>query len=143
MQRSKTVAAGTFTLDRAASDVLYGLPKVARIKDLPRNVTSNEGSTGGDEKTIYEVIGDFLYSAGGRLYANRDAIAEGEADEGEPITQTGGKRKGAPLPLFTGKKKIPLMGEVAMEAQAELVNDDALPCTVLGLSPNLSVEEDT
>jgi hypothetical protein len=143
MQKRKTVAGGTITLDRAASDVLVGIPKVARIKDLPRNVTSNEGSSAGDEKTIYEVVGDFLYSAGGKLYANRDAIAEGEADEGEPITQTGSKKKGAPLALFTGKKKIPLNGEFAFDAQAELVNDDAVPCTVLGLSPGISVEEDT
>jgi hypothetical protein len=142
MQKRKTVAGGAITLDRAASDVLVGLPKIARIKDLPRNVTSNEGSTSADEKTIYQVAGDFLYSAGGKLYANRDAIGDGEADEGEPITQTGAKKKGAPLPLFTGKKKIPLNGEFALEAQAELVNDDALPCTVLGLSPGLSVEED-
>jgi hypothetical protein len=143
MQKRKVVAGGAVTLDRNASDVLVGIPKAGRIKDLPRNVTSNEGPTAGDEKTIYQVIGDFLYSAGGKLYANRAAIGEGEADEGEPITQTGGKKKGAPLPLFTGKKKIPLNGELAMEAQAELVNDDALPCTVLGLSPALSVEEDT
>lgn len=143
MQGRKTVSAGAIALDRAASDVLVGIPKVGRIKDLSRNVTSNEGSTAADEKTIYEVVGDFLYSAGGKLYANRDAVAAGEADEGEPITLTGGKKKGAPLPLFTGKKKIPLNGEFALDAQAELVNDDALPCTVLGLSPALSVEEDT
>jgi hypothetical protein len=143
MQQRKVVAGGIVNLDRAASDVLYGLPKIGRIKDLPRNVTSNEGSTAGDEKTIYEVVGDFLYSAGGEIYANRAAIGDGEADEGEPITQTGSKKKGVPLALFTGKKKIPLNGELAMEAQAEIVNDDALPCTVLGLSPSLSVEEDT
>jgi hypothetical protein len=135
MQSDKTVSAtGSVTIDRAAADVLIGIKVRSRILDLPRNITTAEGSTKDKEKAILEGVFDFLYTGGGQVRAN-----EGEY---ETILETGTKKYGAPIALFSGTKKIPVEMEFALDAQLELVNDDAMPSTVLGMSPRLNVEGD-
>lgn len=134
MQTRKTVVGGSITLDRAASDVLVGLPIVARLQDLPRNLNSQAGPTDGQDKTISEGYLNVLYCGGGVLSVNDGP--------GENIIETGQDNYGAPPPLFTGDKRIPIEGELRVEAQMQLINDDAMPCTVLGMSPRLRVEED-
>lgn len=134
MQTRKTVVGGSIALDRIASDVLIGEPIVARLKDLPRNLNSQAGPTDGQDKTISEGYLNVLYCGGGVLSVNDGA--------GENVIETGGDNYGTPVPLFTGTRRIPIEGELRAEAQMQLLNDDAMPCTVLGLSPRLRVEED-
>lgn len=143
MQSRKTVTDGTIVLDRAASKILVGIPLTARIKDLPRNLNAQDGPTKAKDKTIRLGVFDFEHTGGGMVRAC-GADFEGNATEGEleAVRETGRKRSGGPVALFTGTKKIPVEAELASEAQLEIVNDDAMPCTVLGMSPRLDVEED-
>lgn len=134
MQTRKVVTGGAITLDRAASDVLVGLPIVARLQDLPRNLNTSTGPTDGQDKTISEGYLNLLFCGGGVLSAN-----DGPAED---VIDTGGDDYGVSPPLFTGDKRIPIEGELRQEAQMQLLNDDAMPCTVLGMSPRLRVEED-
>lgn len=133
MQKRKTVTGGKITLDRASSEILIGLPVRAELTDLPRNLNTQAGPTDGKEKTIAEGLFYFKDSAGGMVSCN-----DGEQ---EPVTEAGRKKYGQPLTLYTGIKRIPIEGEYRTEAQLSLVNDDALPCTVLAMSPVLDIEE--
>ncbi len=133
MQGRKIVAGGAINLDRASGDVLVGLPIRAELTDLPRNLQTQAGPTTGKEKTIAQGIFYFKESAGGVVTCN--------GGPEEPITEGGNKAYGKPMPLFSGEKRIPIEGEYGTEAALSVVNDDAMPCTVLAMSPELDIEE--
>ncbi|MBR0700174.1 hypothetical protein JQ599_09705 [Bradyrhizobium diazoefficiens] len=139
MQKRKTVTDGTITLDRPSDDVLVGLPVRAYIRDLPRNFNTQTGSTAGDQKTIHEALVRVLYAGSGKL---RVYDAEEDSEERwEPLVETGGNDYSAMPPLFSGQRKLTVEGAWAAEAQLEFECDDALPCTVLALSPKIDVAE--
>lgn len=133
MQKRKTVTAGKITLDRKASEVLVGIPVRAQLTDLPRNITEQDGPTVGKEKAIFEGTFYFKETGGG-------AVSVNDGDE-EKIIESGMKKYGAPLTLFTGLKRIPVEAEFAPEAVLNVINDDAMPCTVLAMSPRMDIEE--
>ncbi len=141
MQKRKVVSGGAIALDRAAADVLVGIPVRARLTDLPRNLPTPEGPTTGRQKTIAQALFYFQDSAGGMVSATSYRNGQANEGDGETITETGGKKYGAPLALFSGEKIIPLEAEYGEEAALSIVNDDALPCTVLAMSPRLDLEE--
>lgn len=135
MQTRKTVAGGAITLDRPSRKVLVGIPKRARILDLPRNVNTQAGPTTALDKAVSEGVVHLKFAGGGTLSAN--------GGEAEQIIETGDLGYGEPVRLFSGVKKIPIEAELRPEARLELINDDAMPCTVLGLSPRLRIDEET
>jgi hypothetical protein len=134
MQKRKTVVGGRIDLDRAASDILVGIPVRARLRDLPRNVNSQTGTTEGEYKTVHDAVVHLLYTGGGTISVN-------DGPE-EPLIETGRKKYGAPIVLYSGKKRPNLEGDVETEATLEILNDDAMPCTVLAMSPELEIEEE-
>lgn len=139
MQKRKTVQGGTIQLDRKSNDVLVGLPVRGYIRDLPRNFAAPSGSTSGHLKTVHEALIHLLYSGGGRLrvYDAEEDVAE----RWEPAIETGAQGYSGLPPLFSGRKKLTVEGAWSAEAQLEFECDDALPCTVLALSPKIEVAE--
>lgn len=133
MQKRKTVVGGRFALDRPAVSVLWGIPLRAQLTDLPRNLTQQDGPTIGKEKTVHEGTFYFENTGGGAVSLNGDVQ--------EKITKSGGRKYGAPLNLFTGVKRLPVAAEFAKEVALDVVNDDAMPCTVLAMSPTIDIEE--
>jgi len=134
MQSLKVVAGGKITLDREARTLLIGIPVRGRIKDLPRNFKTQAGDTDGERKTAHEALVYLQDCAGGTISVN--------GGEPEPLVETGRKKSGSPIALFSGKKRPLVDGDIEDEAQLEIVNDDAMPCTVLQMSPVVDVEED-
>jgi hypothetical protein len=112
-----------------------GLPIEARLSDLPRNVTQQDGPSTGKEKTIHEGTFYFKDTGGGVVSCNDGAE--------EPIFESGNKGYGAPLALFTGLKRIPVDTDFAADVALNVINADAMPCTVLAMSPTLDVEENS
>jgi hypothetical protein len=139
MQKRKTVAGGKIALDRPSSDVLVGLPVRGYIRDLPRNFDRQGGSTTGDQKNIHEALVRVLYAGGGAIRVYNPE--EDNPELWEPLIQTGAQNYGGFPPLFTGQRKLTVEGAWASEAQLEFVCDDAMPCTVLALSPKIDVVE--
>ena len=134
MQKPKVVVDGTITLDRKASDILVGIPLVARLKDLPRNLSTQAGPSDGLVKSVHEALFILDFSAGGMVSVN-----EGPP---EPLLPTGKVRAGEPIPLFSGRTRPLVEGNPDTEVALDLVNDDAMPFTVLAMSPRVQVEED-
>ncbi len=139
MQARKTVVVGTIQLDRVSTNVTVGIPLRGYIRDLPRNFNTQAGPTTGDQKTIHEALVQALYTGGGRIRVY-DA-EEDNPDLWEPLVETGTQNYSGLPALFTGKKKLTVEGALAHEAQLEFECDDALPSTVLALSPKLDVTE--
>lgn len=135
MQARKTVTGGAITLDYEAADVTVGLPIRGRIKDLPRNAQGQGGSTKADLKTSRELILDLKHTGGGKVRVN-------DGEHWEDVIETGAEGYGDTVPLFNGTKRMVAEGEVRLEAVWELVCDDAMPCTVAGMTPVLDVEEE-
>lgn len=138
MQKRKTVSSGTIALDRPSNDVLIGLPVRGYIRDLPRNFNTATGGTTGDLKTVHEALVRLLYAGGGRVRVY--SSEEDNPELWEPVIETGTNFTGLP-PLFTGQKKLSVEGAWDHEAQLEFECDDALPSTVLALSPKIEVAE--
>jgi hypothetical protein len=140
MQKRKTVTGGAITLDRPSDDILVGLPVRAYIRDLPRNFNATAGgTTAGDQKTVHEALVRVLYAGGGRLRVY--SAEEDNADLWEPLIETGAYDYSALPPLFSGQRKLTVEGAWSDEAQLEFECDDAMPCTVLALSPKIAVAE--
>lgn len=80
-----------------------------------------------------------LYAGGGRLRVyNKE---EDNPELWEPLIETGTQNYTGLPPLFTGKKKLNVEGAFDFEAQLEFECDDALPSTVLAISPKIEVAE--
>ncbi|WP_445493212.1 hypothetical protein [Rhodopseudomonas sp. RCAM05734] len=148
MQNRKTVTLGTIQLDRPSNDVTVGLPIRGYLRDLPRNLQG----TSAKQKRIAEADVHILHAGGGQIRAYdpenllpSDATAAQIADDRdswEDLVETGGYDYDAAPPLMTGQFRMNVEGSVRDEAQLELVCDDAMPFTLLGLSPVIEIEED-
>lgn len=138
MQKRKVVQNGTIQLDRPSDDVTVGLPIRGYIRDLPRNFATQAGGTADLQKTTREAAVQVLNTGGGRV---RVYSPEEDNDElWEPLIETG-TNWGAFPDLFSGKKRLNVEGDLRPEAQLEFDCDDALPATVLALSPIIDVTE--
>lgn len=126
-------AVGGVDLDYAASDVLIGIPIKWKFRDLPRDIQVAGGSSKGDPRRASCLIIDVLNSAGGTARFN----------ESEPnaITETGAADYGAAIPLATGQMRMSLASATQDEGVIELEGDNALPFTLLALTPALEIEE--
>ncbi|UPJ43932.1 hypothetical protein IVB40_07635 [Bradyrhizobium sp. 40] len=140
MQKRKVVVGGTIALDRPSDDILVGIPVRGYIRDLPRNFNTQTGSTTGEQKTVHEALVQLLYAGGGRLRVYNSE--EDNPELWEPAIETGAYDYSTMPPLVSKKLKMTVEGAWAEEAQLEFECDDALPCTVLALSPKIEVAED-
>ena len=59
----------------------------------------------------------------------------------EPINETGDKAYHTPIDLISGLRRMQVETDIQDEVQLFVINDDALPCTILGISPRVQVEE--
>lgn len=138
MQSRKVVQNGTIQLDRPSDDVTVGLPIRGYIRDLPRNFATQAGGTADLQKTVREAAVQVLNTGGGRVRVYNPE--EDNAELWEPAIETG-TNWGAWPDLFSGKKRLNVEGDLLPEAQLEFDCDDALPATVLALSPIIDVTE--
>jgi hypothetical protein len=148
MQSRKTVLGGTIHFDRPTDDAVIGIPIRAYLRDLPRNLQG----TSSKQKRIAEADVHILHTGGGRIRGYdpenalpADATPEQVLDDvnsWEDIVETGGNDYDAAPPLMSGQFRMNVEGSIRDEAQLELVCDDAMPFTLLGLSPVIEVEED-
>lgn len=134
-QTRKVVTGGAITLDAAASDVVVGLPIAWKFRDLPRDVTVQGQSSHGDPQRASHIVIDVQNAAGGTVSFN--------SDHADDLTETGSNDYGASIPLLTGKIKQSIGSNTADEGAVELAGDNALPFTLLGITPLLEIEDPT
>lgn len=142
MQSRKTVAGGAIALDRPSDRVLIGLPIRGYVRDLPRNFNTQGGGTTGEIKTIHKALVHVMWAGGGRIRLYDPDRLDGEDEDlWENIFETGASGYAPHFPLRTVRKEVDVDGAMREEAQLEVECDDALPCTILALSPVIDVVE--
>lgn len=149
MQNRKVVAAdGGVTLDAEASEVVLGIPQVARLRDLPRSLQVGGGTTRGKRQRATHVMVDVLHGGGGQVRVTYPAEDRNADPDDYPVTdtpfddliETGTDDYGMPVRLYTGQVPQVVTSESADTAVTEIVMDDAMPMTVRAITPDVMVE---
>jgi hypothetical protein len=124
-----TVAAGSVTLPFPAKVVEVGLPFTARLKDLPP-VVAQTISTISSQSSVNK-IQVLLHGTKG-CKVNNERI---------PFQQFDQDLLDKPVPAFTGWKEVGALGwgNTGSGGQVEIVRDLPLPCTVLAITKEVTV----
>lgn len=143
MQSRKVVTGGAIQLDRPSNRVLVGLPIRGYVRDLPRNFNTQSGGTAGEIKTAHKALVHVMWTGGGRIRLyDPDRLPGEDEDLWEEIVETGARGYRPYFPLVTVRREVDADGPMREEAQLEFECDDALPSTILALSPAIDVVED-
>jgi hypothetical protein len=145
MQQTKRVTGGSIPLDRAASDVVVGIPIVAHLRDLPRSLQIGGGSTRGKKQRANTIIVDVLNSAAGTARVTHPKQDRNSGPDDTPfddLIETGADAYGLPIKLFTGQIELTVSSEGATSAVVEIITNSAMPMSVRAIVPDLIVEGD-
>jgi hypothetical protein len=126
----RVVADGAVTLDRPVSSAIVGLPIRAYVENLPAELTTSTGSTKGSKKSSTSLLVEYVDAAGGELSING----------AEPSAILTGGGTGA-MKLKTGRAKVTcdFVTNDDGTVLVGLICDNALPFTLIGLSPDLNM----
>jgi hypothetical protein len=129
-QPQQTVTGGAVTLARPATTVEIGLPVAMRVKLLPPEVSGGSGVVKGSAVRVNKVLIDVLETIG--LTINGDKVA---------FRQVGTSPIGTPIEPFTGIHEVIGLGWDKGGGAVEITHDDPLPCTVLAVVRQVTVNE--
>jgi hypothetical protein len=126
-------AAGTITLQTAASSVIVGLPFQAQLQTL--NIDVGEGGPGGSVQGKPKKVGAVTIRVKDTrgLKAGRTPATVTQVKEWNSNVYLGG-----PLPLVTGDQRLILDPLYDVGGRLWIQVDDPVPATVLGLIPELT-----
>lgn len=134
VQPERTVVGGSITLARPAAIVHAGLPYVSKLKTLRPEGGNPIGSSQGLPKRVFEATVRFWNTIGGK-FGPDDGSTETIPfrDASDPMSQG--------TPLFTGDKSVRFPGNWETTGQAQVIQDQPLPMTVLAVVKKLIVNE--
>lgn len=128
------VNAGSVTLRQESSVVHVGLPMASRLKTLPWEAGSADGTALGKTKRISRVSFWFMDTVGGRYGARLDRMntifARSDQDNMD-----------APPPLFSGQIGVSWDGGYDYEAPIWVEQTLPLPMTLIGIAPQLMTQD--
>lgn len=131
VQPQQVVTNGTITLTEAADAIVVGLPYNAEIDSLYIDIPSQEEPTvQGKRKKIAAVTLRVANSRGLKVGPLGQTLYEIK-------DRTLGTPMGQPESLFTGDHRINLDPNFNVQGQIAMVQDQPLPCTILGFMPEL------
>lgn len=130
VQPQQTVVGGAVTLSRPATSVVVGLPYQSQLKTLYLDVQGGP-TIQSKRKKISTVTVRMLNSRGMKVGQTFDSLHEIKERNTQPM--------GQPIQLFTGDERITLDPRYDLAGQVCIQQDDPLPCTVLGVIPEITV----
>ena len=130
----KTVSSGSITLDRSATDVKVGLAYKSILQTMRLDAGSQNGTSQGKTKRIYEITIRLFESIGvevGESLDNMERIpfrtSSDPMDEG--------------IPAFTGDKAVEFRGNYDTDGFIFVRQTQPLPLTILSLYPELQTND--
>ena len=130
----KTVSSGSITLDRSATNVKVGLAYKSILQTMRLDAGSQNGTSQGKTKRIYEITIRLYESIGvevGESLSNMERIpfrtSSDPMDEG--------------IPVFTGDKAVEFRGNYDTDGFIFVRQTQPLPLTVLSLYPELQTND--
>ncbi|TDY26302.1 hypothetical protein B0G81_6812 [Paraburkholderia sp. BL6665CI2N2] len=124
------VIKGAVTLQRAATSVVVGLPYQAQLKTLYLDIQGGP-TIQSKRKKVSAVTVRMLNSRGMKVGQTFSTLHEFKERNTQPM--------GQPIQLITGDERITLDPLYDLTGQICIQQDDPLPCTVLGLIPEITV----
>jgi hypothetical protein len=127
---NKTVSSGSITLDRTTTAAKIGLGYTSTLQTMRLDVGSQDGTSQGKTKRIFDVTLRFYETVGAKVGPDTSNLEE------IPFRSSAASMDVA-VPLFTGDKKIEFRGNFETDGYLFVVQDQALPMTLLSLYPRL------
>ena len=127
---NKTVSSGSITLDRTTTAAKIGLGYTSTLQTMRLDVGSQDGTSQGKTKRIFDVTLRFYETVGAKVGPDTSNLEE------IPFRSSAASMDVA-VPLFTGDKKIEFRGNFETDGYLFVIQDQALPMTVLSLYPRL------
>ena len=133
VQKSKTVASGQITIDKASTVVHVGLLYTGLLKTLRIDANLQDGTAQGREKRIIDLfvrVKDSGVFKVGRDEDNLDTIQDPEI----------ALIYGQAYPLFSGDLRTRYEGEYDRKAQLFIVQDKPMPLTIQSIYPEVEIQ---
>ena len=135
VQTNKVVASAAITADHAMTKGYVGLPYKSVLRTMRSEGGAAQGTAQGKQKRIHEVTLRLLNTLGAKVGVDENALDiipfRSSADEMDQ-----------PPELFSGDKTIEFAANFDTDGFITVVQDQALPMTILALYPQLTVFED-
>ncbi len=130
----EVAADGTLTLDRAASVAHVGLGYVSVLSPMPLEAGSPRGTSQSKRKLVTEVSVRFYETVGGKVGPDENALET-------IVSRTPDDPMDQPVPPKSVDKRVPFPGGWDSGGRILVVQDQALPMTVLLMVPTMVVNE--
>jgi hypothetical protein len=132
VQSRQVVSGGTITLQYPASIVTVGLPYVAQLQSLSMQPEGVALQTQSFRKKISAVMVRVTDTRGLKVGPSFDDLNEIK-ERSASVTM------GAAIPLFTGDERIQIDNRYLVDDDVCIQQDNPLPCTVLGVIPDVAI----
>jgi hypothetical protein len=127
---TKTVSSGAISLDRATTSAYVGLGYSSVLQTMRLDVGGQEGTSQGKTKRIHDITLRFFRTIGAKVGSSESLVDlipfRSSADEMDQA-----------INLFTGDKEVEFRGGYDSDGFVVIVQDNAMPLTILAIFPRL------
>lgn len=130
----KTVSSGSVTLDRSALNVKVGLAYTSLLQTMRLNAGSQNGTSQGKTKRIYDITVRMFESIGVEVGPNLNDMERIPFRSSADLMDEG-------IPPFTGDKEVEFRGNYETDGFIFVRQTQPLPFTILSLYPRLTTND--
>ena len=130
----KTVSSGSITLDRSALNVKVGLAYTSLLQTMRLNAGSQNGTSQGKTKRIYDITVRMFETIGVEVGPNLNDMERIPFRSSADLMDEG-------IPPFTGDKEVEFRGNYETDGFIFVRQTQPLPFTILSLYPRLTTND--
>ena len=130
----KTVSSGEITLDRSARNVKVGLAYTSLLQTMRLNAGSQNGTSQGKTKRIYDITVRMFETIGVEVGPNLNDMERIPFRSSADLMDEG-------IPPFTGDKEVEFRGNYETDGFIFVRQTQPLPFTILSLYPRLTTND--
>jgi hypothetical protein len=131
---NKTVTSGSITLDRSAKNVKVGLNYTSLLQTMRLNGGSQDGTSQGKTKRIYDITVRMFETIGVEVGSNLSDMERIPFRSSADLMDEG-------IPPFTGDKQVEFRGNYETDGFIYVRQTQPLPFTILSLYPRLTTND--
>ena len=131
---NKTVTSGAISLDRSAKNVKVGLNYTSLLQTMRLNGGSQDGTSQGKTKRIYDITVRMFETIGVEVGANLSDMERIPFRSSADLMDEG-------IPPFTGDKQVEFRGNYETDGFIYVRQTQPLPFTILSLYPRLTTND--
>jgi len=130
----KTVSSGSITLDRSSTSVKVGLAYTSLLQTMRLNAGSQNGTSQGKTKRIYDITVRMFETIGVEVGPNLNDMERIPFRSSADLMDEG-------IPPFTGDKEVEFRGNYETDGFIFVRQTQPLPFTILSLYPRLTTND--